>query len=366
MRYRLFSLMIFVTVVMLIVANTATTTSVSADQIDEALLEGRARLDAYRIYFAEGNDAAGRFDRSDTGVSRLAGLLQRLGADLQTLEWRRPFPTDADLVILVGPIRDLGSEQVVRLWMYLNSGGRVLVFANPPFEGVRALKSNAGLFEITWNDMGIRAQDGVIAREGEMRTVTLYEDATETPEGATPAPTATPQVFEAPLLITDFVTTSVNSSHPITQNLTNELAFFGARPLEIDATLQLFEVIPLVYSAPDYYGETDYDAYVSMGQVSYSEDEDLVRGQMLLAAISMNATSGARLLMVGDREFVTNGGGFQTSPPNSPSFLYPGNVEFILNAITWILDAEPQALTLPTPGPTYTPIPASTETPEGS
>ncbi len=352
MRYKLlFSLVIFAMIGGLIAASAATPRYVSADSITE----GYARLDSYRIYFAEGNDAASRFDRSEAGVSRLAGLLQRLGADLQTLEWRRPFPTDADLVILVGPIRDLGSEQVVRLWMYLYNGGRLLLFTNPPFEGTRAFRGNSGLLEITWDDMGLRAQDGVVALEGGMRTVTLYAEEPETPEGATPVPTATPQVFEAPLLITNFVTSNVNSSHPITQNLSGELAFFGARPLEIDASMQLFEVVPLVYSLPAYYGETDYDEYVLNGQVSYSEDDDLVRGQMVLAAISMNADGGARLLMVGDREFVTNGGGFQTSPPNSPSFLYPGNVEFVLNAITWMLDAEPQAITLPTPGPTYTP-----------
>ena len=68
---------------------------------------------------------------------------------------------------------------------------------------------------------------------------------------------------------------------------------------------------------------------------------------------------------VGDREFATNGGGFETSPPYSGAFLYPGNVRFMLNAIAWLLDAEPVAgeVSFPEPGPTATPTLTPTPTP---
>jgi hypothetical protein len=52
---------------------------------------------------------------------------------------------------------------------------------------------------------------------------------------------------------------------------------------------------------------------------------------------------------------VTNGAGFQTSPPGSASFTHPANVRFTINAVTWLLNLESVTLSLPTPGPTSTP-----------
>jgi len=78
-----------------------------------------------------------------------------------------------------------------------------------------------------------------------------------------------------------------------------------------------------------------------------------------------NIASGTRIVLIGDREFATNGGGFETSPPYSGAFLYPGNVRFMLNAIAWLLDAEPVAgeVSFPEPGPTATPTLTPTPTP---
>ena len=75
-------------------------------------------------------------------------------------------------------------------------------------------------------------------------------------------------------------------------------------------------------------------------------DNDTTRGPQTLAAAS-GLPEGMRVVVIGDREFATNGFGLQTSPPNSPSFVYPGNVEFLLNAVAWLLEAEPVDLTLP-------------------
>ncbi len=79
--------------------------SVQADE----LLQGVPRLDGKNIYFTESAQEASRFDRSDAGLSRFAGLLSQLGANLYTLEWRTGFPTDADLIVIAGPVTDLAA-----------------------------------------------------------------------------------------------------------------------------------------------------------------------------------------------------------------------------------------------------------------
>src|SRR5690606_33575931 len=61
----------------------------------ERLLQNAPHLDGMKIYFSEANGEASRFDRSDTGISRLAGLLRQLGARLYTVDWRSRLPSDA-------------------------------------------------------------------------------------------------------------------------------------------------------------------------------------------------------------------------------------------------------------------------------
>ncbi len=340
---------------------------VAAHQPDPNPLAGQTRLDGYKIYFAEDNGEASRFDRSGSGISRLAGVLSQLGAQLYTLEWRNNVPVDADLVVIVGPARDLSPEQTARLWAYMsNNGGRVLVLTDPIVDPVKAFPSQKGLFELTWTDMGVRALDAVVVKEGEMRTVTPGAgiaggaDAQATPSG-TPSDTTsgpTPATFEAPLLITDLLTADLNTTHPITQGVQGDLAFFGTRPVEVDGSLT--NTASLVTSGSEYYGEISYKDYLDTGTVTYTDGEDIARGALSLAAAASDPTTGARIVIIGDRDFATNASGLQTSPPNSPSFVYPGNVTFLLNAISWLVDAEPENMSFPTPGPTPQSEPTST------
>src|SRR5690606_1499770 len=126
------------------------------------LLQGVPRLDGVHIYFSESNNEASRFDRGPQGISRFAGLLRLLGAELHTLEWHRVIPADADLVIIPGPTQDLSAEQVARLWLYMSDRGRVLLLANPTALGSRAFNWRTGLFRLLVDDLGVRGRDDVI------------------------------------------------------------------------------------------------------------------------------------------------------------------------------------------------------------
>jgi len=361
MRHKLLVILGFIVVLTTLIAMTGA--PVAATQTDD-LLEGYAQLDNAQIYFSEDNGEASRFDRSARGLSRLGGLLQQLGADLYTLEWRRPIPADADLVVIAGPFDDLTSSQIVRLWMYLREGGRLLLLVDPPIARVRPLPAARGLFELTWNDLGIRGLDNMVATEGPLHTVAPpQEEPDEDAEGPTPTP---PAEIETPTLLIDFTTTSLNASHPITADLQGEIGFFGARSLEVDSSISLSssEAQALAFSPADYYGETRYDDYRNTGIAEYDETVDAVRGPQPLIAAAGEPASGMRVVLIGDRDFATNGGGLQTSPANSPSFLYPTNADLLLNSITWLLEADAVELSFPTPGPTSTPTVTPTAAPE--
>lgn len=351
-------------------------TSVQADQ----LLQGVPRLDGKKIYFTESSLEASRFDRTDNGLSRFAGLLTQLGASLYTLEWRTGFPDDADLIVIAGPVIDLQPDQIARLWSYMNNKGRVLILANPIFETRRALASSNGLFQLMWADMGLLAHDDVVVTEGTQpiyatpeavapEAVTPEAAATEAAAAVTEAPTVEstptelPIIGQQPILISDFETGDVNQNSPIAQDLGGDLAFFTARSLEVDSSIQGFVVQPLVFSPSNFYGETRYDIYQRDGTFEFNIGADTTRGALPLAASYRNDKTDVRIVVVGDREFATNGAGFSSAPPNSAGFIHPANVRFMLNAVTWLLDTAPVSVQFPTAGPTSTPTITPSPTP---
>ena len=139
-----------------------------------------------------------------------------------------------------------------------------------------------------------------------------------------------------------FTTTSINTTHPITTGIDNELAFFMSRSLQIGVTSSSSRVTPLVFSDTDFYGETTLpeDPGDELFEYTYDDAVDTELGALPLAAAVENTEIGTRIVLIGDREFVTNGVGLKTAPDYSFDYVYPGNVQFILNAITWLLDTD--------------------------
>jgi hypothetical protein len=318
-----------------------------------------------RIYFTESNNEPSRFDRDATGVSRFAGLLENMGAQLLTLDWRNGVPEDADLVIIPGPgLRgNLSAAQVADLWLYMSKGGRLLLLSDPVVHQTRDMISNIGLFELTWLRYGLRGRDDWLVTPGEMQTIQIPEVPEDVAEGVDPENPEEVKLVtvEVPVLITDFTTTNVSADHPITAGIQGELAFFGARSLEIDVMVGASERTPLIFSNPDFYGETDYFQYLETGYSDYLVDVDVAPGNEPLAVAFSDSITNARMVLIGDRDFAVNGRGLATSPAYSDSFVYPANAQFLIQAVAWLLDAEAPAVSFPTPAPTETAAPEPTE-----
>ncbi len=345
----------------------------------DPFLQDAPSLEGYKIYFTEANGEASRFDRSINGLSRLAGLLGQLGATLETLEWRTGFPDDADLVLIAGPTSDFNADQTARLWTYMNEGGRVLLLADPPGftnNRLQGLQAQNGLFQLTWIDLGIRGANTIVVTEGgslpEMVIVSEEEAAppveveAEATEEATAEATAeveaeateeataepAPPVIAQPL--SHFTTTEVNREHPIMQGLDGRLAFFGARLIDVDLSVRQFPVDLLAFSPGEFYGENNIGEYDVNDFALYNIGEDTPPGFLPISIAYENPNTGMRLVLIGDRDFATNGYGLQSSPPNTSAFTYPDNPRALLNSVTWLLDTDAVETSFPTPGPTAT------------
>lgn len=352
-----FSLMIRLMALFVVVSLGA---PLASAQDDTAINENENAFEGARIYFSEFHDERSRFERGPAGISRFGGLLRRLGAELFTLEWRKGIPRDADLVVIAAPDRDLDADSVARLWAYLNSGGRVLLLSDPiDFRGstFRALPEDRGLFNLTWNDLGLRALSAVAAQQGQTIQLDIF-DYDELRDRLLFEYTGPSRLLEF-----DIRTTNYAENAPFTGSSEDPVAFFTAQVVQFDSTLDVTDVRPLLFTEDDYYGERNLDDYFNYQFSEFNIGEDLPRGQQALAATYEDVGSGARMVLIGDGDVIRNGTGFQTSPPYSSAFLYPGNVDFMINAVAWLLDTEAASLSFPTPGPTGTPTLTPTATP---
>jgi hypothetical protein len=318
-----------------------------------------------RIYFTESNNEPSRFDRDASGVSRFAGLLENLGAELLTLDWRNGIPEDADLVIIPGPgLRgSLTAAQVADLWLYMNNGGRVLLLAEPIIHQSRDMISNTGFFELSWLRFGLRGRDDWLVKTGEMQTIQIPEVPEDVAEGETPEGPSEVRLVtvEAPVLISDFTVSNLAANHPITAGIQGELAFFGARSLEIDIMVGASERVPLVFSNPDFYGETAYFQYLETGYSDYQVDVDVPPGNQPLAVAFADNLTGSRMVLIGDRDFAINGRGLSTSPEYSDAFVHPANAQFLVQSVAWLLDVEAPGVSFPMPASAVTTQPEATE-----
>src|SRR5690606_35026149 len=274
-----------------------------------------------------------------------------VGATIKSLDWRSDIPEDADLVVIVAPTRDIEDYMTARLWAYLNQGGSLLVMPDPILyteeDGIiltemndRALRRDRGLFLLMWSGYGLRAREDVV--------VTENDDGT---------------------LSRDLLTSEINAEHPILQGITGPLAVFSARSLDVDSSIQAYTAQPLIFSGPEYYGETLYVDYLQLNAEEFTPGADTARGRLPLAAASESRTTGARIVVIGDGGMASNGEGFLSAPSNTAGFVFPENVRFMMNTVAWLVNADTEqteTFAFPTPGATATPTPEfiPTATPE--
>lgn len=329
-------------------------------------------LSGARIYFSEVHDEASRFDRTDSGISRFAGLLELAGAELRTLEWRNGIPEDADLIILSAPGSELELANVARLWVYIQNGGKVLLVADPLDDRGRIgrILEGEGLMALTSTSMNLSTRNDMIVQQNGTQFIDVVEYDNDDN-------IVLDFSGDVPILQTDFMTQSVNPAHPITSNLSDEttqtnsppnltgLQFDGARSIEIFGIGT--NTTPLIFvDNADLYAESNYERYLENGYSDYNTEEDLPYNSLILAAAFEEINGDSRFVIIGDGDFILNGGGLETWPSYSGSFVYPLNAQFLMRSVAWLLDRQPTVMTLPTPAATATatatPLPTTTPT----
>lgn len=258
----------------------------------------------FKVYFTIGH---GEYDINSAQGNGLQTLNQALREvlDIETDELNLlggPIPEDASAIVVAGAITRFLPEEVDLLSEYLANGGRLMLMADPPLPPGQQqfMDEEDPLAALLWEDHGVRFREDVV-----ISTNTL--DSPFSPFG-------------------DRII-----SHEITQNLQQRPPIFLlARSIEKAETRSSGVLaLDLIYSAPEDYGETNFDLLLE-NPPSFREDpEDHAGSPVLVSVVQANIDQPdeMRMVLVGDSNFATN-----------DMARFPGNTMLFADAIDWLID----------------------------
>ncbi len=247
------------------------------------------RDEATKVYFITGNGER-NIDAYDTyGLDTIVGELEAQFYEVSTINLSiEAIPSDADLVIVADPTEPYDDQEMQYLRDYLSAGGGMMIMLEP---------GEQTAFEELLAEYGVLTPDTLVVDVANG----FYGDV------------ATPIV-------------DTYEYHQITNDLTGMSSVFSTvRALEIDQTVEDWNVTMLVSSSDYSWAEVDYTA----DQVEQNDTE--IAGPVgMMAAVSADSSSDAeaRLVVVGDADFCSN------------TVLYSitgsANTELFLNAAAWL------------------------------
>lgn len=247
-----------------------------------------------KVYFVVGHGERDLEAVDDAGYSEVRRALEAKNYQVSSLSplSEGAIPQDALAVVIAGPTVDLAPVEARLIQDYLAEGGALVLLSEPTaaLAAGEPLDPLGGYLAEAW---GIAFQDDLVLDLNSSLPLTAI--AAEYGE------------------------------HPITTRMRNVRSYFpSARSLRLEAVEDpLLRQVPLVLTAANSWGVSDYAVLSEGGTLAIDEGED-VPGPLLVAAAAENTGTGSRLVVVGDSDFAANA-----------DFLGLGNGDLLVNSIDW-------------------------------
>ena len=251
------------------------------------------------VYFLTGHGELELTDTGETGLSQLQSSLvsKNYGVEPLNLLVEGEVPGEASVVVAAAPRTQLTEQELQLIDEYLTGGGSLVVLLEP--SAVTQLDpaddSLNGYLRENW---GVYARNDFVVDLGSSLA---------------------------------YIGLSFSyGTHPITERISNFLTQYpSARSLEQSETIPPSRrVTQLVQTSEQSWGETDFAAIIEQGSIRFDEQLETA-GPLVLAAALDDSEQGARLVVVGDADFTSNGG-----------FFAGGNGDLMVNSIDWAAHQE--------------------------
>lgn len=263
------------------------------------------------------------------GASGLQQIFLDLGAQIRRITLNDEIPADADLVVLLRPVRRLRPAQIARLWGHLYRGNNLLIAVDPDNANVGTANighqvGSSGLALLLDRAYGVLIENTVLVGARATGATIADLDANYMPV----YPDSVAHEVLAPLVQYDL---------PVWT--------WGARHLRVEPFGLNGIATPLLYTS-DAYGESNSDVFPP-----YRNNEDFVAaplaldssddvvGRLNAAALAESVVNGSRVVVLGDGDMLTNGYGLRL---NGEVPRHIGNYVFAQRIVAWLLNLDPQ------------------------
>jgi hypothetical protein len=268
--------------------------------LSRLLLSGR-----FKVYFETGYTNMDLLNTGQQGITGVLEGLQQYGVAIGDFDLRaaeangQGIPDDADTVIITRGDQDLTQGAIDVLNAYLQRGGRLLILSDVVFTNNPLLEEDGLFNQYLWEHYGIRALDVAVV------------DAVAS--GQTQLDVGSYAIFP-----------ESEVGGRLNQDENTTTLFSITRGLEIDTTPPVSNG-QIIATSPQSYGETDWLPLATSNSFTYDAAAD-VNGPFAIVAWANDENTGARVILTGDADFITNG---QVASPQ-------GNGILFTDAITWL------------------------------
>ena len=254
------------------------------------------------IYVLEGHGEHGLENKENDGYSDVKKALENENFEVKTLTLFREegVPEDADVVLVAGPKKGFQDSELEALGAYLKKNGKLLIMVDPEeAPGIEEFLDKYGI--LLGNNYIVDPASRLLGGDYLIPPLMKFEN------------------------------------HPITRDFMNStyLIFFKLAGAVIPSTNppEGIGVEVIARTGPGSWAETDLE-HLKQGKANFDEQDD-IKGPVPVAAVvtigDKNAKNQAKMVVIGDSDFVTNG---MIDPTKT------ANRDFFLNTVNWLAQQQ--------------------------
>ena len=251
------------------------------------------------VYFLTGHGERDVEQPGEAAMTRAKTTLESKNYAIKTLNLlaENQIPEDATLIVVAGPLQPVSEDEVNLLKEYLANGGSLIVLEDPTALTEFGDASDP-LADMLAQDWGITLNNDIVI------------------DLNSPQPTTAAAAY-------------YDSTHPVTVNMNNLVAFFPfTRSLTMAGSTVGITLTPLVQTNERSWGETDFQS-LTEGGTQVGMDPGEVQGPLTLAIAGENPTTGGRVVVFGTSNFAVD-----------QIFDAYGNGDMFVNSVDWSAEQE--------------------------
>lgn len=261
----------------------------------------------FTVYFERSLETLDPLNTQQQGMSTIRRLMEQNGIIVQPLELAslaasgEQIPRDAAALVIARPRRQLEPEEITILGDYLERGGALFIAGDAFLSENLFMADDSAFNEFMWQNYGLRLTEAIIVDPAS--------------SGETQLDILSAQVF---------TNNAIGANLNLPEQPGTGVVFHIARAIEIDDTPPV-QNGRVIMSSPAAWGERNWMRLFQQNDYSFDEGVDAA-GPLTSLAWAFDEDTGAKIVLIGDGEFLTNG------RVQSPQ----GNAIVFLDSIGWM------------------------------